>query len=317
MQATSGRAAKLSDTLVGKPVAGGHYLFWTDTRNPKMAIYGYDLNTNQEFVVKQLPLGASSLATDGQILAWVEGSERPAEGDSLHTYNLATKQESTIIPTSRNGNGNELGGVAVDKGTLYYKGSSGLVARDLSSGQEQVISVKGQDPVAADGKLLWVELEQHCTQGTFCPYEWSLHLLVQGGAKSDIVLATSGGENGFSGYHISGSRVVWGYVGGTYLALYDTKDGTRKTIQGKGASLSHPLISGNIVVWSEGPTGAIGEQGGWSIKGYNTDTDSLWTIISNSNAITQAWAIIGQQFIAYTSGSGGASSSLYIGELNR
>jgi hypothetical protein len=112
---SSGRL--ISYTFLGNPTVGGHYLFWTDqctSGNPAMAIYGYDLNTNYSFLVKTLPLGATSLATDGQTLVWVEGTEYA--GDSIHSYNLSTGQEATVISS---GTG-EYDQIAVDKDILYY-----------------------------------------------------------------------------------------------------------------------------------------------------------------------------------------------------
>lgn len=60
----------VASTVVGNPVAAGKYLFWIDLRDAQAAIYGYDLDTLQEFLIKALASTSQvkSLASDGVML---------------------------------------------------------------------------------------------------------------------------------------------------------------------------------------------------------------------------------------------------------
>ena len=140
----------IATTAVGTVVAGGDYLFWNDTRNPQpqqLSIYGYNLRSQTEFLITDAPGQRSYMASDGALLAWVEHQE-----GSLHKriqgYDLRTRQTFTIVEVPAEGG---LGGVAVADGVLYYQdatqGHRGLYARMLATGQEQLISPVGHDPV--------------------------------------------------------------------------------------------------------------------------------------------------------------------------
>ncbi|MEO8287300.1 MAG: hypothetical protein ABI670_12820 [Chloroflexota bacterium] len=277
--ASAAQSKLITRSLAGEPTAGGAYLFWTDVRNTSMAIYGYNVNTSQEFLVKTLPRGAASLATDGRALAWIQGE--PSGGDSIHTYNIATTQETTVIPSGTA----EYSGIAVDNGTLYYESqTSGLVARNLSTGVEQVISTKGVQPVAADGKVLWLEQEQICYDVALCSTLQHLYLAELDNLQSVTNLATSG-PSGFGAYQVSGNRVVWA-TGTTGFTIYQIREGSKGAFQTGG--FSFPIIRGDMLVWTEGP----GASKGWSIKGHDIATGSSWITLSESNSFARAWRIV-------------------------
>jgi hypothetical protein len=295
----------LSETSIGTPAAGGHYIFWTDVRNPQMAIYGYDLNTSQEFLVKQLPLGAASLATDGQTLVWVEGTAQ--SGDSIQSYDLATKRLSTIVPSGTN----EYDHIAIDAGTLFYeKSGTGLVAHVLATGQERLISASGSAPIATEGKLLWTELKQQCPPNDLCSSQWELYLSDSANIKSKTLLATSSGPNGFRTYNASGNQVVWADAfWSDGFTLYDVRNSTSRTIRTQG--ISEPIVSGNIIVWSEGPTGGPQGPKGWSIKGYDMSTNTSWKIIPEGNSFLRPSCIISGKTLLFTD-----ADKLYLTELD-
>src|SRR5205823_3758796 len=77
-------------------------------------------------------------------------------------YDLASKRISRAVE----GNDNGIEGIAVDAGVLYFtrvwRGQDrvALYSHILATGVEQLISNLGQDPVAADGKLLWAQKVQ-------------------------------------------------------------------------------------------------------------------------------------------------------------
>jgi hypothetical protein len=294
--------------VIGSPAVGGHYLFWVEDRDSKRSIYGYDIRSNQEFLVKNLPLGADFLNSDGQTLIWVEGSE--GLGDSIHTFSIASKQEAIAIPATSIA---EYSGVAVDGDILYYQAGVGLVGHNLSTGQEQLISNKGAAyPVATDGKVLWVEINQQCSPGGPCPFEWNLYLLDRTRSSSGILLATSLGENGFSSYNISGNRVIWADISApTAASIYDISNGATKNIQSK--AVLNPILGGDIAAWSEGPVGMPGGPSNWSIRAYDVNADVSWTVVGESSAVKRAWGIVQvpQSLLAYTSGE-----SLYLTTLH-
>ncbi len=274
----------ISSTIAGGATAGGHYLFWLDQCTRAMAIYGYDLNTNQAFLVKTLPLGSGSLATDGQALVWVEGTEY--SGDSIHSYNLSTAQEAIVIPS---GTG-EYDQIAVDKGTLYYDNPlTGLLARNLSSGDEQLVSADGAYPVAAAGKVLWLKQEQQCSSDGLCISSWKLYMAQQDDLKHSTYLATSGPDR-FNGPGISGDKIVWADAWWQdNFTIYDIASNTSTIFHTGGFSI--PMIRGSVVVWTEGP----GTSRGWSIKSGDITTGASSTIVrgGEGKGFARAWGIAG------------------------
>ncbi|HEX6607168.1 MAG TPA: hypothetical protein VF276_09670, partial [Chloroflexia bacterium] len=148
--------------VIGEPVAGGQYVFYlSDEGNPlntatpqppgppHLALYAGDVEQRQISLIKNIVTDIPLIATDGMTLVWLEST---AQGNqSIHSYNLQTHTESTIITDAVR---HEFGGVAVDNGVLYYQdattGHIGLYSHDLRTGTEALISSTGRLPVAAD-----------------------------------------------------------------------------------------------------------------------------------------------------------------------
>ncbi|HET9494331.1 MAG TPA: hypothetical protein VFR15_08885 [Chloroflexia bacterium] len=292
--AQAGRGPTLiARTVIGEPAARGHYVFWTDSRASDWAIYGYDVNTGEEFVVKQLPLGASGLATDGRLLAWVESSASNSGViiESIQVYNLSTREESTVSSSA----GSELDRLALDNGTLYYgnQDMGYLVARDISTGQEQQVAAGGKEPVAAGGNVLWTELKQDCDPGPLCHFQFALQLARSGEYSKATALTVSSGPNGFWGYSASGDTAVWAdawWLEG--FMIHDLRSGTNKVVSGK--AVTSPVVAGDIVVWAEDATSSPVAR---CIKGYNTTTGRTWTVVSRIDGRVRALNILGTKII--------------------
>ncbi len=211
--------------------------------------------------------------------------------------------------------GGEYGGLAVDGGTLFYQGDKGLVARSLATGQEQVISATGQNPIAADGVLLWSETQSQSRVG---PFESSLHMLkYSGNTQSTEGTVVAAGTGTFSGYHVSGDNIVWSFLppaGDMRVYLYTLSTSAKRAIS--PAAASNPLISGSLVAWTEKPSGGAQPPTQWSIKSYNISTGAVSTVLPEGNARVDAWAIVGQR-VAYTveSNAGSGTKELYTTNL--
>src|SRR3954451_15177003 len=106
----------LTSALVGAPVAACQYIFWKERGAEHVALYGYDLATSTRFLLAQPADAASTLASDGAIVAWTSadpaGHTLAIQGYDLHhaVFTLATG----------------IGGpseIAIDQGWLYYTDS--------------------------------------------------------------------------------------------------------------------------------------------------------------------------------------------------
>ena len=290
-------ARSLASMLIGRPVAGGHYLFWRqrDAGNQNLAIHGHDVETHATFVITTKPGDVHALASDGTTLAWVE--HPPARAARIQGYDLRTHREFTILAGADQ---SSFGGIALDQGVLYYQdatpGHRGIYARTLRTGQEQQISPDGRNPVAADGILLWNEEEY---QGKYVPSEWSLHMRRLDGAPTETTLAR--GQGPFSAYNVSGDRIVWAFFppeADRRVHLYSISSGASTAISTDPAL--YPFISGNNVVWTAEPSGEPGQPIRWSVQNYRLDTGSLAPIIEESAAPVATWAILGETAVAFT-----------------
>lgn len=313
----------ISSTVVGEPIAAGQYLFWIDTRNTRPAVYGYNLTAGTEFLIKDTSVGKASLASDGQTLVWVENAPfnsvltSSPSGDSIRGYDTTTGQEISIVISG----GREFGGLALDNGVLYYQDGSdnhiGLYSRILSTGQENLISAAGQNPVAADGKVVWVEKTQECypsqpaysdpgpdagaapiitgTLSQSCDSTSHLYLLnTTQPTTSNLPLAIA---KGFRGYSVSSNKVVWTQLNeATYL--YTISTATTTTIATR--SVANPLVKGNTMAWTEAPSGAVDQPNVSGINISDTSSSATSAMVSNSTADVRARAITSSNAVVYT-----------------
>lgn len=321
-------ARLIASTALGVPVAAGHYLIWPDSRSVaagQRSVYGYDLNTNQEFLIANDANDKYSFATDGTLVVWVEVPSGTTA--RIQSFNLNTRQSSTILEAAGPA---EFGDLAVDGAMLYYldnRGPSdgsppanvsetrnGLYARNLQTGQESLISSTAQHPVAADGILLWSEEVQYRDDTTdpsgtnyITPLslaQWRLHLTrdVANTSPTDTVIAQ--GMERFSGYQVSGDKVVWAFRPGSgdgQAYVYRLSSGSNQLISSQTAN--NPLIKGNDVAWTTTQSSAIDQPRQWSVykaSATATDSSTTSTVIEPNLTQIEAWAILAPHTLVFT-----------------
>jgi hypothetical protein len=297
----------IASTMVGKATATDRYLFWLDTRNPasRYAVYGYDLIEKREFVVSDKHPINGHLASNGNILAWVAVDD--GGHTRIHTYDPATAKVSSIFESDTE---RYLSDLALDADTLYYQdettGHKGLFAHDLATGAERLVSANGTGPVAADGKILWIEYEQPCSPGqSFCPWDWALHLQIEDSKIGDSLIGKSG-ENGFTSYSLSGDNVVWS----EYFrppTNYNLQTGMNRVLSPVEGLF--PIVKGDVAVWVGGQSSSV-------LKVYNIATGQIAGLYPGNVWITPQAIMRGGTVIAYGAGDNSFSrdkmKSLYI-----
>lgn len=290
------RGRSVSKGLVGKPVAVGRYLLWfeRDGRSLNLSVRGYDADRDLTFSLPGKPAEGSTMATDGALVAWTErvrSREQRVQG-----YDLRTGQGITLLPAS---GARELGGIALDHGVLYYQdatpGHLGIYARDVATGQEQLITASGRNPVVADGVLLWSE---ESFPGSYLPPKSSLHMRRLDGSAPDTVLAHAAAL--LSSYDVSGDYVVWSFFPPAVdrrVHLYRLSTGASTLISAVPAR--YPRIQGNTVVWTAEPDAAPGQQPQWSLQSYAIDTGGVTTLFEDTSGLLAPWAIFGQSAVVF------------------
>jgi hypothetical protein len=288
--------AGLITTTVRRAAWGaGHYLFWADSSYPYTRLYGYDLNTGHQWLLTEHLSTRYSVASDGQIVAWVESEA----GNSVASYNLNTGTASTIIPP---GEPDLLWveGIAVDSGTLYYTANtrtgSGLFARPVTGGPPtQLRSGRVLPPMAAGGNVLWAEEEGY--GGKQVHYTSTLHLRTPATPPEGVVLPA--GSLGFGGYDVSADYVAWTDAGPSgALHLYTIAGGAQQEL---ATDATMPRIRGNQVAWSEAP--GYGRFGG-SVWTYNIATIATRLIAGGQYPEAAVVALLDGPAVAYTVGQG-------------
>jgi hypothetical protein len=292
----------VSKSLIAEPVTAGGYIFWLDSRGSGNSVYGFDLARGTEFLVSESSDRKRSLATDGQTVLWIIGNT------TIRGYNLADKQEFTILDV---GSG-FLGGLALDRGLLYYQGGSqerpGLYARLLENGQEQLISPKGGAPIAKGGRVLWADELQECTpsagggRGPNCISRWWLRTLDATRTLKGRVLPlveaieshiknVTGEGNAFSGYDLSGDNLAYarhGDVAHLVRGIYASGGATPSDIKLGSQATIAPLLSRDTLVWTEAPTGTGAGPQGWSLQAFSFVQGATRTMIAERLTRTRA-----------------------------
>ncbi|HEX9990805.1 MAG TPA: hypothetical protein VGE45_20295 [Chloroflexia bacterium] len=296
-------------------VAASGQVFWIDSREGGHSVYGYDPATQQEFLVRAGYNGA--LTSDGQQVTWLV-----APDDSyklkVQRYDPASKQQRTItsiqLPAVFASPFEDFRMFAADADTVYHVGSKdpapsnfGLYAIDLATGNERLITTTPIDPsyrgiVASDGVLIWHEVRfLPPGPGRYKLPHTKLHAQQKNG--KDIIITGADGCPG--GYDISGSKVAWALGCGAIdsrVHLSDLQSGRTEAIS-SDSPLDHaedPLISGNVVAWTDTPEGEPGSTNEWSLVTYDIATQSR-TVLLTSDKNLKAEAIVGQDAVAYLS----------------
>jgi hypothetical protein len=104
-------------------------------------------------------------------------------------------------------------------------------------------------------------------------------------------------------FSISGQRVAWtdSYLAGGTINLYDVTTDHSENIN-RNATVSRPVLSGDILVWTESPGGSNGPSG-WSIHARNLATGKEWVVVPEcGNTVQQSWAVAGDKLV-FTVGS--------------
>jgi len=200
------------------PLVASSTVFWATASG----IFGYT-DKGEKFQVSSGQGDQFVLAGDDKTLVWgkIKGSKA-----FIHAYDIASRREVSVFDfPGYNGEGFSPHGFAVNDGVLYYshdnpitKGFS-LFARNLASGQEQVVKDGGIGPVVSGGYLLWHETVCAGTGSFACaPPQVYIYVRKLDGSAKDIVIDLGGTEQPLSGYGIYSDSVVWGqaYFGGIF-----------------------------------------------------------------------------------------------------
>jgi hypothetical protein len=245
-------------------------------------------------------------------LAWVQDNlAGPRPHQQIQGYNLDTRTEFTILETA---DLNTLGSIALDKGILYYSdstnGHSGMFAHTLATGQERRIHATpiGGDLVVKDGVMLWSDVRFSGEPG---PGDGTLHILKLDGSLGDTVIAH--GQNGFSGYDLSGDLVAWSAFG-SQVYLYHISSGTSEPVSPGPASLAS--ISGRQIGWVSWPDNRPGQPARWLLQLSNLDEGSTRTLDEETGLQTSPFiAVVGPHVVAYTKYDTPGIRTLYVIDL--
>jgi hypothetical protein len=310
----------LAKDVSSSVVATDHYLLWIETARAGNPIFGYDVRNGNTFVLTNRSSSKFALATDGKKIVWLErGSDSAVRA---YGYDLDSRNEVSFVGTLSQTQNNYYYDIALAGDVLYYSGiinqQRGVVARNLTTGVEEILVADGRRPVAADGALLWSKEVASCNPPSThppCIFDGILYMRKSGDTK-DILVHRSPGQDSFrgpQGYDLSHGRVVWS---GTSegVRLYDANTSTLNIIFNRHAS--YPLIRGNLVAW-------VGEEKRTKLILYDTNTGQFTTPVSVMDARIETEAIVGQEAIAYRLGGPAqwredlAQGDLYILELGR
>ncbi len=236
----------LDEGITSGPIVVGSTVFWANG-----SIFGYT-DTGEKFTVSSVPGAVRVLAGDGRTLIWGEIFNGQA---IIHAYDTYTRQETNAFTyPGYNGEGFQPLSFAVSNETLYYSHSNAvtkgfsLFARNLISGQEQVVKDNGVGPLISDGYLLWHESVCHGHGSFACaPPELFIYARKLDGSAKDVVIDLGGTEQPLSGYGIYNGNVIWGmaYFGGVFSRALS--GGPIQTIFSGSAQAS--AVSGNKVAW--------------------------------------------------------------------
>lgn len=306
-------------TMIGKPVVAGNFLFWRDTRNPHPSIYGYDFGNGMEFLVSDTPSEKFDFASDGSTLAWVERLPAVNEAPSnirIQGFDLATRTEFTILTFP---DINTFSSIALDNNILYHTGSvsgnPGLYARDLATGQEQLITPNGQDAVVADGIILWTEEE---SIEKYVPAKVSLHMRKLDGSLETVLGSANAGYGGVT-YAVSGDHVVWSFAPASGDArAYLHRVSTAITQVLSTAPVESLTINGNSVVWSTLAPNEFDAPYVWSVQRYDLASGSISNVITNSSTSVFPLGFINQDTLVMTADRhiGHIEKQLYTADVN-
>jgi hypothetical protein len=282
-------SVSLSKIVAGRVLSTHDYVVWLDSSNN--ALYGFSLATRTTFSIVNNSEPKYAFATDNQNVVWVQAGWANS-GASIQGYNFKSGKQFEIISAHTN---QEFGGLALANNTLYYKdasaGHNGLYALDLVTTQEQLISQFGQNPVAADGLLIWSE-EKY--QGNYIPSEWTLRLLERNSTNATII-ELARGEGQFEVSTVD-KTVVWSALPPAIdqrVYAYNHNQGQSRIIS--SGSGRKPIVAAHKVAWVEASTTNT-----WAVQLFDTTTNTSSTFIKPGTAKIDLAGFTGSAEVVFT-----------------
>lgn len=302
----------ITDTaIVGHPVVARNYLFWLDGRHLNRAIYGYNLKTEQEFLIpaQHRP---RFVASDGTIVAWIEQRDSAFSSyELIRGYDLRTKHIFTFVTaTSAAG----FGTLAMHNGQLYYtrrdQDQRGLYVYTVATGQIQQIGPgKAEEPVVDDSFLLW---NHENPRERYATPSRSLYLRqLENGAGTTMLTGT----RNLISYAVDGKYAVWSHTSTTgtqQVVLYDIDRQEHKIISMDMAE--YPVIAGDVIAWVNRQDDL--DTSTLSVYNSNTGfTDDL--VVASSPVRIRPWGFTEQNELVFTvtRATGSGLSELYVSNL--
>lgn len=310
--------------------AAEHIVLWDRPFSADRPILGYDLAQDKALtlVSGEGASGRVGPVSDGTTVAWIEGTPG---GDSIRGYDLAAGHSQYLVEPAYY---HEFDQIALGAGQVYYQDAkpeqNGLFARNLATGLDTLVSAWGRAPVVANGILLWVE--QRPPDGPHAlanppqpqpPSECSLHMRRLDGSLADAIINSSltpgpfAGDCYYAGYSTAGDYVAWtgGYLANQPLWLHRLSTGSDQLI---AHAASHPLLTGDTLIWTEQPTGFPDAPTTWAIKAYDLATAATRTLVQGQeNQVVTGWALTGSNQLVYTVGAerNDPAGKLYVTDI--
>ena len=301
----------LSAQVSGQAVAAPGYIFWPNNIDGQITLFGYRLSQQLTFQLSVADtLNKTNLASDGQTVAWVETASDGSQ--SIEGYDLVHNLPLKLTGFAPN---SEFSDLAIANRQLFYHdstpGHSGLYQLIIGSNQPQLISLNGEQPVAAGNMLAWNE---ETYQGPDLPPVWTLHLRTP--SNNDQVLATGEGQFQVS---MTADQLVWSALPpATDQGLYSYAPVVGKPQLLSADPVRQPQVAGNQLTWITPPVDRSGETGEWSVQTSNISQIKAQTMIRPGSAALQLVGFAGPTAVAFLVSQDSASSvnSLYVVNSN-
>lgn len=223
----------------------------------------------------------------------------------IQGYDLTTRQEATLVEAADT-TGFAITNPAIAGDVLYYEdtsaGHQGLFALNLATRQEELISLRGQNPVVADGILVWRE-EQ--SRGQYVPPESRLYMRQLGSNPTNTLLVS--GNGWFSGYAAASDSVVWSFYPSpagvdARVSQYNISRAISQTLSTDAGTF--PVIDEQTVAWvnttGTGPDNQPRRALLVQSSNAAANVPPAAAVVAESSAVVQPWAILGGQQLVFT-----------------
>jgi hypothetical protein len=316
----AGAATRVAEHVLGRPAGSARGLYWFEMRDGLTALFGLDVAGGRQVALSGQPDTSVAPATSGDYIAWVE---RTPDGQSqfviLNTI-FSRLDLPRIILESRGSNTTSLlASIALDGRTLYYadltQGHTGLFARNVDTGEEQLIDAKGSFPVAADGVLLWSTNADNGKTGAGMRVSWTLHMRkLDGGEERVVTTVPDAVPGGIADYAVTGDNIVWSYSSpgvDNRVFRYQISNGAWGPLSADAAD--SPSISGATVAWATNPYFDRDPGVSWAVQTYDLRTGAIKTVAQGLNPEGFRYVALAGGRAAYTAkGQQDAAPTLYL-----